>query len=158
MATSASLTTPLAVALSPPVQAFSQRAIPINVSIHNGAAVPVTIINWNTPLDPRAAVLGVFEVRDTTTNDAVPLDTIKISRPLPPSSDELVEIPAGQSVETVVNLPSGRLVSGKEYTVQAKGIWHAVWQMARNEVSEAKLEHFEDARRGEFVSNQIRLA
>ncbi|KAB8075084.1 hypothetical protein BDV29DRAFT_190435 [Aspergillus leporis] len=157
MATSVSLTTPLAVALSPPVLAFSQPAIPINVSIHNAAATPVTIVNWDTPLDPNAAVLGVFEVRDTTTNDVVPLGTIKISRLLPPSSDEIVEIPAGQSVETVVNLRSGGLVGGKEYTVQAKGIWHAVWPKARNEVSQAKLEHLEDAARGEFMSNKIWL-
>ncbi|KAA8651193.1 uncharacterized protein ATNIH1004_000071 [Aspergillus tanneri] len=154
MASPASLTVPLAVALSPPVLNFSQPAIPIHVAIHNVAATPVTLVNWNTPLDPRAAVLGVFEVSDTN-NNPVPLDSIKISRRLPPSTDELVEIPAGQAVETVVHLPSVGLVGGREYTVQAKGIWHAVWSRARDEVSGSQLERFENATRAEFISNEI---
>lgn len=155
MASSTPATASLEVVLSPLVLPFSQPTIPIQVAIHNAAATPVTIVNWNTPLDPAAGVLGVFKVHDTTTDDLVPLDELKISRQLPPSADDLVEIPAGRSVETVVNLPSGALVAGHEYVIQAKGIWHAVWETPREEVQGVRLQQFEDAKRGEFASNEV---
>lgn len=145
----------LDVVLSPLVLPFSQPTIPIQVAIHNPSSTPVTVVHWNTPLDPHAGVLGVFQVRDATTDDVVPVDELKISRQLPPSADDLVEIPAGRSVEAVVNLPSGALVAGHEYMIQAKGIWHAVWETPREEVQGVRLEQFEDAKRGEFVSNEV---
>ncbi|KAH8432091.1 uncharacterized protein LDX57_009737 [Aspergillus melleus] len=145
----------LDVVLSPLVLPFSQPTIPIQVAIHNAASTPVTIVNWNTPLDPRAGVLGVFQVRDTTTDDIVPMDELKISRQLPPSADDLVEIPAGRSVEAVVRLPSGTLVAGHEYAIRAKGIWHAVWETPREEVQGLRLEKFENAKRGDFLSNEV---
>ncbi|KAK1145148.1 hypothetical protein N8T08_004581 [Aspergillus melleus] len=145
----------LDVVLSPLVLPFSQPTIPVQVAIHNAALTPVTIVNWNTPLDPRAGVLGVFQVRDTTTDDIVPMDELKISRQLPPSADDLVEIPAGRSVEAVVRLPSGPLVAGHEYAIRAKGIWHAVWETPREEVRRLRLEQFENAKRGDFLSNEV---
>ncbi|KAB8068807.1 hypothetical protein BDV29DRAFT_183903 [Aspergillus leporis] len=145
----------LQVTITPPViSAFSEPpTVPIQVSVHNPADAPVTVLNWGTPLDPSANVLSIFEIQDITENQPVTLETIKISRRTPPSVDDLVEIPAGSSINKQVTLPLIPLTMGHDYSIQAKGIWHSVWDSPLQEVTAANLEQFGEARRGEFSSN-----
>ncbi|KAE8367557.1 hypothetical protein BDV27DRAFT_123694 [Aspergillus caelatus] len=149
----------LQVTITPPViPAFSEPpTVPIQVSVHNPSDTPITVLNWGTPLDPSANVLSIFDLRDTTENQPVTLPTIKISRRMPPSVDDLVEIPAGSSVEKEVTLPHVPLTMGHEYSVQAKGNWHSVWESPRDDVTAEKLEHLGAAERGEFTSNVVAL-
>ncbi|RHZ43082.1 L-threonylcarbamoyladenylate synthase [Aspergillus thermomutatus] len=144
----------LQVTLSPvPPSPAQPISLPINIAIHNPANTPVTFLNWGTPFDPRATLLGVFQINDTSTNDPVPLDTIKFTRQLPPSRDDLVEIPAESSTERTVTIPRVPLEQGHEYAVQAKGIWHGIWECTRDEVTDAQLERLGEAR-GEFESER----
>ena len=149
----------LQVTITPPViPAFSEPpTVPIQVSVHNPSDTAITVLNWGTPLDPSANVLGVFELHDTTENQPVTLPTIKLSRRMPPSVDDLVEIPAGSSVEKEVTLPHVPLTMGHEYSIQAKGNWHSVWESTREYVTTEKLEHLGDAQRGEFLSDVVPL-
>lgn len=143
--------------IAPPVlPALSQPStiVPVHVSVHNpGTHAPVTLLNWGTPLDPRANLLGIFHIRDVSQDTLVPLDTIKVSRALPPSADDLVEIPPGGSVDVVVTLSHVPLVEGHEYSIQAQGTYHAVWEGSRNQVPTTELEKLSGGKRGEFSSN-----
>ena len=133
--------------------AQSPFILPITVSIHNAASSPVTVLKWGTPLDPRAGVLGVFEVCKTGSGQILAPETIKISRKLPPSAEDLVEIAAGQRLDRTVTLPGLHLETGHEYSVQARGIWHAIWEKPLADVTASQLEDFGGAERGSFESN-----
>jgi hypothetical protein len=143
----------LQVILSPvPPSATQPISLPINIAIHNPATTPVTFLNWGTPFDPKANILGVFQINDTTTDHPITLDTIKFSRQLPPSRDDLVEIPAESSMERTITIPHVPLEEGHEYAVQAKGIWHGIWQCPRDQVTDSQLQQLD--KRGEFESER----
>ncbi|KAF7137132.1 hypothetical protein CNMCM5793_007196 [Aspergillus hiratsukae] len=144
--------TNLQVTLSPvPPSATQPINLPINIAIRNPATTPVTFLNWGTPFDPKASILGVFHINDTTTDNPITLDTINFNRKLPPSRDDLVEIPAESSMERTVTIPVP-LEEGHEYAVQAKGIWHGIWECAREEVTDSQLQSLDQ--RGEFESER----
>lgn len=134
-------------------QAQTPLAVPVKVSIKNPSGSPVTVLKWGTPLDTRAGVLGVFEVCDTTSGKTLPVDTIKISRKLPASPEDLVEIPADETVDHTVYLPGMDLQEGHEYSVRAEGIWHAIWEKPLVDVTGTQLKDLTGAIRGEFRSN-----
>ncbi|KAE8378669.1 hypothetical protein BDV26DRAFT_280941 [Aspergillus bertholletiae] len=149
----------LQVTITPPIiSAFSATStVPIQVSVHNPSDAPITVLHWGTPLDPSANVLGLFELHDTTENQPVALPTIQVSRLMPPSVEDLVEIPAGSVIQEEVTLSPVPLTMGHEYSVKAKGIWHWVWEGRREDVTTEMLERLGDARRGEFSSNVVPL-
>jgi hypothetical protein len=137
---------------SPPI------AVSVQLSVHNTADSPATLLNWGSPLDPRANILGVFEIRDTDTGDAVTLDTIKFSRKLPPPREDFVQIPAGGAVDAEVTLPRVPLAEGHRYTIQTKGWWQAVWEKSLEDVPTDDLEKLTGAERGGFESEAVPIA
>ncbi|CAG8901313.1 unnamed protein product [Penicillium egyptiacum] len=139
---------------TPILQAQEAFALPIKVSVHNAADSPVTILRWGTPLDPQAGVLGVFEICDTTDQRKLPVPTIMVSRKLPASEDDLVEIQARATLDVTVNLRIPGLERGHEYSVRAQGTWHAVWPTELSNVTTTQLRHNEGANRGNFLSNE----
>ncbi|KAJ5788791.1 uncharacterized protein N7518_005802 [Penicillium psychrosexuale] len=143
------------VALQAPIsEAQESFALPIKVSVHNAADTPVTILRWGSPLDPQAGVLGVFQICDTTAQRKLPIPTIMVSRKLPASEDDLVEIQARHSLDVTVNLPILGLEKGHEYSVRAQGTWHAVWSTELSNVTTSQLRDNEGANRGDFLSNE----
>ncbi|KAL2006499.1 hypothetical protein VTN00DRAFT_9167 [Thermoascus crustaceus] len=133
--------------------------IKVNVSVYNSADIPLTLLRWGTPLDPASGVLGVFEVRSLNNNgnddgQVLQMDTIKLSRKLPPTVEDLVEIPAGGAVEAAVTLPPLQLHAGREYSVVTRGRWQAVWEGRMSDVTPEKLETLADAKAGGFVSDR----
>ncbi|KAL2831474.1 hypothetical protein BDW59DRAFT_157901 [Aspergillus cavernicola] len=134
---------------SPPV------AVTVHVSVHNNANTPVTLLNWGSPLDPQAKVLGVFEIRDADSGESVPLDTISFRRMLPPPREDFVEIPAGGAVAAEATLPLVPLAEGHRYTIQAKGWWQAIWKKALEDVPGEDLEKMTGGQRGEFESQVV---
>ncbi|EAW10800.1 uncharacterized protein ACLA_052730 [Aspergillus clavatus NRRL 1] len=143
----------LQVTLSPSPPTTQPITLPINIAIHNPTTNPITFLNWGTPFDPRADLLGVFQINDTNTDTSLPLDTIKISRALPPSKDDLVEVPAESSVEKTVAVPNVPLEEGHEYAVQAKGIWHGLWECRKDDVADSHLKDLKGAQ-GKFESEK----
>ncbi|KAJ5223228.1 hypothetical protein N7468_007770 [Penicillium chermesinum] len=136
-------------ALSPPGS--------ITTFIRNDAATPVTILTWNTPLDSKAGVLGVFEIRNSEDSQIIPIDKVKLSRKLPATRQDLVEIEAGQTINQTVKLPVFNFEAGHEYDIQAQGVWHALWEKPLTEVTESHLLDFSEATRGEYWSNIVRV-
>ncbi|KAE8372382.1 hypothetical protein BDV26DRAFT_297904 [Aspergillus bertholletiae] len=140
-------------------QASSQQTTTLSVkaSIQNPSSEPVTMLRWGTPFDPRAGILGVFQVQDETDSQAVPLDTIKISRKLPPAADDLLEIAPESTIDTVVTLPPMPLQSGHDFSIRAQGRWHAVWETPVSDIQNDKLEQLSGAKRGDFESNSVQF-
>ncbi|PLB54160.1 hypothetical protein P170DRAFT_431803 [Aspergillus steynii IBT 23096] len=157
------LPSPLAlqvIILAPQLISLSSSPSPdlsLSATVHNPSSSPVTVLRWNTPLDPRAGVLGVFEIHDERENQTVPIDTIKFNRKLPPSDEDLVEIAPESSVKVDVQLPPVKLQAGREYSLKAKGRWHGIWEGGKADVDGVMLDSLEGVERGEFESNVARV-
>lgn len=157
------LPSPLAlqvIILAPQLISLSSSPTPdlsISATVHNPSSTPLTVLRWNTPLDPRAGVLGVFEIHDELENQTVPIDTIKFNRKLPPSEEDLVEIAPESSVQVDVQLPPLKLQAGREYTVKARGRWHGAWEGGKGDVKVDGLHSLDKVERGEFSSNVERV-
>ncbi|KAJ5159377.1 uncharacterized protein N7482_006381 [Penicillium canariense] len=134
-------------------QAQSSFTVPVKVSVYNSGSTPVTVLKWGTPFDAHAGMLGVFEICDTADGQVLPLDELKISRKLPPSADDLEEIPGGHSLDKVIDITGLCLQEGHDYSIHTKGIWHAVWEGSLVNVTESQLRDCSGAKRGEFQSN-----
>ena len=147
--------------LAPQLISLSSTPTPdltITTTIHNPSTSPITVLKWNTPLDPRAGVLGVFDIHDEVENESVPIDVVKFNRKLPPSEDDLVEIAPESSVKVEVKLPPVKLQAGREYSLKASGRWHGVWEGKKGDVNGGKLEGLDGkAQGGEFDSNVVKV-
>lgn len=139
---------------APSIEAQS-IALPITVSVHNTADIPVTILRWNSPLDPQAGVLGIFEVSDSTDQRTLDIPNIMVSRKLPASEEDLIELRAHETLDVAVKLPVPGLEKGHQYCIRAQGIWHAVWPTDLSSVTPSQLKDNGDADRGEFSSNVL---
>lgn len=137
----------------PTLQTQSSFTLPVKVSVQNTGSDPVTFLKWGTPFDAHAAVSGVFEVRDTADGTVLPLDVLKMSRKLPASTEDLLEVAGGQSLDKIVELPGLNLQEGHGYSIITQGIWHAIWKAPRVDVTVSQLSDFSGASRGEFQSN-----
>lgn len=147
----------LQVTLTTPTLSFTTDppTLQITGSVHNAASFPVTLLRWNTPLDPSAGILGIFEFRDTESGEILSTDAIKISRKLPISTDDLIEINASQSVEAHHTLTGLEVHKGRGYSVRARGIWHAVWANPVVDVTASQRKNLAGADSGEFQSEFI---
>ncbi|CAI7665922.1 unnamed protein product [Penicillium glandicola] len=139
---------------APILDAQEPFALPIKVSVHNAADSPVTILRWNTPLDPQADVLGIFEICDTMDQRKLSVPTIMVSRKLPASEDDLIEIQARQTLDVTLNLPILGLEKGHEYCIRAQGTWHAVWPSELSNITMSQFRDNKGANSGGFVSNE----
>ena len=131
--------------------------ITVDVTIRNTANHPITILSWNSALDPKAGILGVFEMENTATGEQVPLVTAKFRRKLPPSLDEYIEIKSQHESTSSTTIPtlSIGLLPGTEYALIAKGTYRAVWPSAKADIPKEQLDTTTGGQSGEFKSNKI---
>ncbi|OAX85081.1 hypothetical protein ACJ72_00553 [Emergomyces africanus] len=130
--------------------------IQLTVSVrNNNPNQTVTLLKWNTSLDPQANVLGIFQTRDAECGTPVDSLVIKVSRKFPPTQDDLVEIPAGGVKEVKLTLPPMTLSAGRQYVISAKGRWQGIWAGGRDDVTTADLANMGCASFGAFESNEI---
>ncbi|KAJ3578153.1 hypothetical protein NPX13_g2412 [Xylaria arbuscula] len=104
----------------------------LSVSVTNThPSVPVTILKWNSPLDPAALGLGLLEIVPAGGTEPIQIQTIKISRLMPPKAESLVTLRPLESAMNTVELrepmvPSDIWSAGPA-KVTMKGRWMAVW-------------------------------
>ncbi|KAA8903057.1 hypothetical protein FN846DRAFT_71658 [Sphaerosporella brunnea] len=108
----------------------SSRTTPLSITarVHNHRFTPVTLLPWNTPLDPLAPQAGVFSVLDVDGVEVVPMWN-RVGRQLP---QEAVTILPGETREMVHQLGMWRLAKGA-YVVKAR--WR--WGEAEKDIEEA---------------------
>jgi hypothetical protein len=101
----------------------------------------LTLLTWDTPFDEKALVLGIFNFVDTKTNEALQSPNLKINRGLPPPRDAFLEIAPRKAItkEIILDGPGAKLEKGKEYDVQARGRWKAVWHASVLDVGDQNL-------------------
>ncbi|PGH07193.1 hypothetical protein GX51_01980 [Blastomyces parvus] len=131
----------------------------LTASVHNSNPdQAITLLKWNTPLDPQANVLGIFDIREAECGTPVDSLVVKISRKLPPTQDDLVEIPA-DGVKTVqVTLRPMGFSAGRQYKISAKGRWHALWAGGLDDVTTGDLANMACATSGTFESNEVMVS
>lgn len=117
---------------------------------------PVTFLKWDTPLDRSALNTGVITLSDAETGDLIPGPELKLGRMLPPSREDLVEIPNGGVVSEELELISPWLPSNRKVKVHAEGRWKAVWLKRMDTVSDGELNSFSGSEKvvGSFKSLQ----
>lgn len=104
----------------------------LSVSVKNThPSTPLTLLKWDSPLDPLALQLGLISVTPAGASAPLDMPTIKISRAMPPGADSLVTLQPGESASSVVELrdmfvPKVTWAQG-EAKVSMKGRWAAVW-------------------------------
>ena len=114
--------------------------VTLHVVVHNATQHPVTVLSWDSPLDPRASILGVFQVREAESSRLIEGDVVEFARKLPPNRESYVEIAANQQTETWIKLPNLELQSGNEYAIDTRGQWKAFWAKGFNEIPDRDLQ------------------
>ena len=113
-------------------QASATATPSLSVSVRNThPSTPVTLLKWDSPLDPLALQLGLISVVPAGGSAPIDMPTIKVSRAMPPDADSLVTLQPGESASSVVELrdsfvPRDTWAKGKA-RVSMKGRWGAVW-------------------------------
>lgn len=97
----------------------------------------MTILKWNSPLDPAALGLGLVRIIPAGTTEPIHIEAIKISRLMPPKPDSLVTLLPQDSATNTVEL-RGPIVSESLWDagpvkVVMKGRWMAVWPVLTKE-------------------------
>ncbi|KAI1745886.1 hypothetical protein F4680DRAFT_399514 [Xylaria scruposa] len=104
----------------------------ISVSVTNThSSTPVTFLKWDSPLDSAALGLGLVHVIPAGTTQPVHINSIKISRLMPPKGDSLVTLLPGESATNTVELRDPivpkRVWDTGPAKVRMSGRWMAVW-------------------------------
>ncbi|KAK7977229.1 hypothetical protein PG996_003299 [Apiospora saccharicola] len=100
------------------------------LAVTNTGDKPLNVLTWNSPLDPIALKLGLVELFPSGSSEPIQINTIQVRRKMPPESDSLVTIKAGETKENVLEIgepvvPSDKLQGAM--TVRCKGTWMGVW-------------------------------
>ncbi|KAI1456495.1 hypothetical protein F4805DRAFT_225913 [Annulohypoxylon moriforme] len=161
------------------VRQVSERPAKLAISVTNAHDSPVTILSWNSPLDPLALQLGVvsfFAVvpagseKEKQHDDGngggasnpIHIPTIQIRRRMPPGPESLVTIGAGQTSEQELEVkgPLLETLRGRRVAVVCSGEWTSVWLSEADAVPKVSLENAgasEDALRGSFKSEAVEI-
>ncbi|KAI5793185.1 hypothetical protein EDC01DRAFT_784946 [Geopyxis carbonaria] len=89
-------------------------ATELTATTKNTSKHPLTILVWNSPLDPKAANLGVFTV------DGEKVGGVMFNRKMPPAESDYVMLQPGEKISVVHTLPEGK--------VKAEWAWMGVWE------------------------------
>jgi len=117
----------------------------VSIKVTNNGPSPVTVLSWNSPLDPLAHQLGLLGFTPRGASSPLDLPTIKVSREVPPRPEALIVLEPGESraQEVEVNdtmLPAATIFSSEEKTtIRCRGEWTAVWSRRASELGEHEL-------------------
>ena len=134
------------------------------IKVTNDGNVPVTILKWESPLDPLALQLGLFILTPVEATKPLDLAVIKVSRQLPPDEASLVTIDPGESKENGVVFKESVVpvdqIKGK-LAVICKGRWMSLWLGRRSELSAETIGNLgagdPSPLGGDFESNSIEI-
>lgn len=134
----------------------------LGVTVKNNNSAPVTILTWDSPLDPLALTLGALSITPSGSSTPLDIPLIKVNRKVPPGEDALVELGAGQTskenqlvLKDVLVGDQVREMKVEKASGKCKGTWRAVWPLGREELDKETIEKmgFDDkAVSGEFES------
>ncbi|KAI1262390.1 hypothetical protein F5Y18DRAFT_158560 [Xylariaceae sp. FL1019] len=138
----AAMSDPVVSALKVSVRQSSSSPSTLVLGVTNTHSSPVTLLRWDSPLDPSALKLGVLAFTPEGSDSSVEIPTIQIRRLMPPGDDQFVTIEPGHTEEREISLdnpifPTDKL-QGKGKVV-CKGHWRSVWGSKKEDVSSEEL-------------------
>ncbi|KAG7059472.1 putative secreted protein [Colletotrichum scovillei] len=144
------------------IRQTSEKPPTLSFSVENKHDAPLTILRWNTPLDPLAIQVGLVSITPEGKSEPIEVHTVQLRRIMPPRPEDLVTLQPGESQEQEIVLkePIVALDSlGKTARVAVKGKWQVVWPTTADKLSQATLEKLqfgEGVLTGEFESTLSR--
>jgi hypothetical protein len=147
------------------IEPVSSNPPTIRCSITNlHPSTSASLLIWNTPLDPDALHLGIFNITDLSTSLPATLTLVPRApdRPTQPPNDAFWYLEPRHAVtkDVVLQAENFELQKGREYEVQAKGRWKAVWRVGVGDQSAERLRKWGigmGVLRGEFESEKARI-
>lgn len=119
----------------------------VTVKVTNNSPKPVTILRWQTPLDPLALQLGLLSITPAGASEPLEIPTIKVSRKMPPGEEALLSLAPGESRENEIVLKEILVpldeIKGKKSAVKAKGRWDHVWLAPRDQLTQQAIEELD---------------
>ncbi|KJZ79541.1 hypothetical protein HIM_01010 [Hirsutella minnesotensis 3608] len=133
----------------------------VRVAVTNGNKFPVTIVDYQSPLDPLALQTGLLSITPAGSSQPLQLRTIQVKRVWPPREDSLPDIKPGATAynDLVLKEPTVPMEQlGKRAKVILKGRWMAVWPRSRDQISKEELENAaSSAFSGEYSSQPLEI-
>ena len=121
----------------------------IDVIVRNNLDHPLTVLTWDSPLDQKAGILGIFQARDVEEDELIQGDFLRFRRKMPPPKDSFREIGGKEQITQRITLPGLRLSTGTEFIIEGRGRWQAVWNCPMADVDESLLVSLADAHCGD---------
>ncbi|KAL2757240.1 hypothetical protein ACRALDRAFT_1060649 [Sodiomyces alcalophilus JCM 7366] len=111
---------------------------------NNNPDTPLTILTWESPLDPGALPLGLFSITPEGASQPLDIPTIQIRRVMPPPRDSFATLKPGET-RTQEHILRDSIVSpeqlGPKPEVVVKGTWMGVWTVPIEELTPDRLEN-----------------
>ncbi|CAG9984787.1 unnamed protein product [Clonostachys byssicola] len=135
----------------------------IVATVTNDNAFPVSILKYESPLDPLVLALGKLQLTPAGADAPLDLPKIAVRRVWPPTRDQLVTLEPGQSQQNPVPLreqvvPPSDLVG--EVSIELKGRWQAVWSKRKEDIDDSSLENpniSPEVERGEYATGKVKV-
>lgn len=114
----------------------------VKVTVTNTGSGPITVLDYDSPLDPSALQLGLLSITPAGASAPLDLPVVQFRRIWPPGKDQLISIAPSESADSEIFfrpaiVPPEDL--GEKATVQIKGEWTAVWAKTKDEISDGEL-------------------
>ncbi|KAI5367962.1 hypothetical protein Slin15195_G030960 [Septoria linicola] len=141
------------------LEAVSNSRVKITLSNSNSDHT-LTLLRWDTPLDPRALDTGVLVLTDRDSGKVIPSPGLKLNRKLPPTREDFVEIAPSSKVSEERELKGPWLPSaGQRVSVHVEGEWKALWSKSTAAVKQEALDALDGdgCYRAAFRSDAIEL-
>ncbi|KAI0133358.1 hypothetical protein F4776DRAFT_625265 [Hypoxylon sp. NC0597] len=140
----------------------------LGIAVTNTHSGAVTILSWNSPLDPLALQLGLVSFvpagSDSSSESPIHIPSIQIRRKMPPGPESLITVGAGQTKEQELELKAPIVplekLRGRRASVVCEGEWISVWPSEADAITKESLEKAgasEDAFRGRFKSEAVEI-
>jgi hypothetical protein len=149
------------------LEQVSTNPVALSATVTNQSSSPVTILTWNSPLDPLAFQLGVLSITPSGAAGPLDLPVIKLRRQVPPSRDALVTLQTGESRSQTIEIkellvPRSNLYGDEGVAeVRCVGRWMAVWTKPVDELEASALDELnmhKDAVAGDFTSESVKVS
>ncbi|KAI1106414.1 hypothetical protein F4804DRAFT_42737 [Jackrogersella minutella] len=145
------------------VRQVSSSPPKLALAVTNADSRAVTILRWNSPLDPLALQLGVVSFVPAGSDSPIHMPTIQIRRKMPPGPESLVTIGAGQTKEQELELRAPIVPLEKlrgRASVVCSGEWISVWLSEADTITKESLEKAgasDDSFGGSFQSEAVEI-
>jgi hypothetical protein len=137
----------------------------IKATVTNTHTEPITVLIWDTPLDPLAVKLGLVSIIPSGADEPLTLQTIALRRMMPPPREDLTTIGPGGIAEQELELrepsvPLETLLKSNKAKISCKGRWTSVWLGRGSDVSAKDLEDLGGARGsgGDLESDTVEIS